>query len=70
MLANSCIMGLKPVKLSSPTSSLSASHPSLTARFRGIACCIRIFFAGVIFTSSLQRSAGSDHAFSSNILGT
>ena len=74
---NFCIMGLKPVKLSSPTSSFPASHSfclrdsvESPAQSGLRVWCILNFFAGVIFTSSLQRSAGSDYAFSANILGT
>ncbi len=35
-----------------------------------IACCIPIFFAGIIFTSSFQRSVGSSSAFGANMLGS
>ena len=34
-----------------------------------IACCIPIFFAGIIFTTSFQKSAGSSSAFGANMLG-
>ncbi|MDE3162519.1 MAG: methyltransferase domain-containing protein [Acidobacteriota bacterium] len=83
LLANFCVNWLKPAKLSPyylalcimlvidysvPWNSLPGSGV-FVGTVLCIACCIPIFFAGIIFTSSFQKSAGSSSAFGANMLG-
>ena len=83
LLANFTVTWLKPVKLSPyylalcimliidysvPWNSLPGSGV-FVGTLLCIACCIPIFFAGIIFTSSFQQSAGSSSAFGANMLG-